>query len=123
MTQLTVEREQYKGKDGKQYWAYMVRGEVRGRAIKVDFAPKDRGGYEPLDIVFDVAPTAALIMTDEEMTDTNGRKIQYTAYKAQNTDENGITYECGIKPAHDSDKSLLTMLLNTLNKAEGKANE
>lgn len=112
---LTVEREQYTGKDKKQYWAYIVKGKVRGRDVKVDFKPKDAGGYEPLDIVFDVAPTASLIMTDEETTNTNGEKVKYTAYKVQNIDEYGIIYECGIKPRQDSDKALLTMLLNTLN--------
>ncbi len=71
---LTLEREQYNGNDGKQYWSYFVRGKARGRDIKVDFVPKDTGGYELLDIVFDVKPTATLIMTDETMTDANGKK-------------------------------------------------
>ncbi len=113
--ELTVEREQYTGKDDKQYWAYLVRGKVRGRDVKVDFKPKDAGGYEPLDIVFDVAPTATLIMTDEETTDTHGNRVKYTAYTVRNVDEDGITYECNVKPRQDSDKALLTMLLNTLN--------
>lgn len=118
--ELTVEREQYTGKDDKQYWAYMVKGKVRGRDVKVDFKPKDAGGYEPLDIVFDVAPTARLIMTDEETTNANGEKVKYTAYKVQNIDEDGICYECSIRPRQDSDKALLTMLLNTLNAGEKK---
>ena len=113
--QLTIERESYIGKDDKQYWAYLVRGKVRGRDVKVDFKPKDAGGYEPLDIVFDVAPTATLIMSDEETTDKNGDKVKYTAYTVRNVDESGIVYECGVKPRQDSDKALLTMLLNTLN--------
>ena len=113
--QLTIEREHYTGKDDKQYWAYLVRGKVRGRDVKVDYKPKDAGGYEALDIVFDVAPTATLIMSDEETTDKNGDKVRYTAYTVRNVDEDGIVYECGIKPRQDSDKALLTMLLNTLN--------
>lgn len=117
--ELTVEREEYTGKDEKKYWAYMVKGKVRGREVKIDFKPKDAGGYEVLDIVFDVAPTASLIMTDEETTDNNGNKIKYTAYKVQNIDECGIVYECGVKPRQDSDKSLLAILINILN-AEAK---
>lgn len=113
--QLTIERETYTGKDGKEYWAYLVRGVVRGRNVKVDFVPKDTGGYEPLDIVFDVKPTATLIMTDETMTDASGKKTNYTAYRAENIDDDGIVYSCGVKPRQDSDKSLLAMLLNTLN--------
>lgn len=112
--QLTIERETYTGKDGKEYWAYLVRGKVRGRDVKVDFVPKDTGGYEPLDIVFDVKPTATLIMTDETITDANGKTTNYTAYRAENIDENGIVYACGVKPRQDSDKSLLQMLLNSL---------
>lgn len=112
--QLTIERETYNGKDDKQYWAYLVRGKVRGRDVKVDFKPKDAGGYVPLDIVFDIAPTATLIISDEEMTDNNGGKVKYTAYTVRNVDESGIVYECGVKPRQDSDKSLLLMLLNTL---------
>ncbi len=112
--QLTIERETYTGKDGKEYWAYLVRGKVRGRDVKVDFVPKDTGGYEPLDIVFDVKPTATLIMTDETITDVNGKTTNYTAYRAENVDEHGIVYACGVKPRQDSDKSLLQMLLNSL---------
>ncbi len=111
---LTLEREQYNGNDGKQYWSYFVRGKVRGRDIKVDFVPKDTGGYELLDIVFDVKPTATLIMTDETMTDANGKKTDYTAYRAENIDEDGIVYPCEVRPQRNSDKGLLTVLLNTL---------
>ncbi len=112
--ELTIERESYKGKDNKEYWAYLVRGEVRGRDVKIDFKPKDAGGYLPLDIVFDVNSTATLIMSDEETTDKNGNKIKYTIYTVRNVDDAGIVYECGVKPRQDSDKSLLVMLLNTM---------
>ena len=76
--------------------------------------PKDKGGYEPLDIVFDVNPTAELIMSEDEMINDNGKTTKYTTYKVKNVDEFGVVYECSIKPARDSDKALLSMLLNTL---------
>ena len=113
---LFVERESFKGNDGKEYWAYLVKGVVRGRDVKVDFAPKDKGGYEPLDIVFDVAPKAELIMTEEEMTSDTGKVSKYTSYKVQTVDEDGMSYVCGVKPIRDSDKALLQMLINQLNK-------
>lgn len=116
---LQIERETYKGKDGKEYFGYIVRGEVRGRAVKVDFAPKDIGGYEVLDILFDVSPSASLIMSDEETADKFGNKIRYTSYKAQTIDEDGTPYECDIRPKYNSDKALLKMLLTELNKAHG----
>ncbi len=111
---LFVERESFKGSDGKEYWSYIVKGQVRGRDIKVDFAPKDKGGYEPLDIVFDVAPKAELVMSDEEMVDSNGKATKYTSYKVLTVDEDGMPYECGVKPSRDSDKALLKMLLNQI---------
>lgn len=111
---LFVEREGFKGSDGKDYWAYLVKGKVRGRDVKVDFAPKDKGGYEPLDIVFDVAPLAELVMSEEEMTNDNGKVTKYTTYKVRTIDENGLIYECGVKPTRDSDKALLNMLINVL---------
>ena len=73
---LFVERESFVGSDGENYWAYVVKGKVRTREVKVDFIPKDKGGYEPLDIVFEVSPKAELIMTNEEVTDSNGNKTK-----------------------------------------------
>lgn len=110
---LFVERESFTGTDGKQYWAYITKGQVRGRDVKIDFAPKDKGGYEPLDIVFSISPTAELVMCNETMTDANGRITKYISYKVRNEDELGVL-ECGVKPTRDSDKALLTMLINQL---------
>lgn len=125
---LVVVREAIKGKDGKQlvtqdgrlYFAYIVRGIIRGQEKKIDFAPKDKGGYEPLDILFDICPKAELIMSDEEMTDERGNKTRYTSYKVQVADEDGEIWECGIKPQRDSDKALLKFLLIELGKAAAK---
>jgi hypothetical protein len=125
---LVVVREPIMGNDGKQlvttdgrlYYAYIVRGKIRGQEKKIDFAPKDKGGYEPLDIVFDISPKAELIMSDEEMTDDSGRKTKYTAYKVQVADEDGEIWDCGVKPQRDSDKALLKFLLITLNKEKSK---
>ena len=111
---LFVEREKFVGKDEKEYWSYTVKGKVRGRDVKVDFAPKDKGGYEPLDIVFDVLPRAELLISEEEMTNDSGKTTKYNTYTVRTIDENGVIYECGVKPARDSDKALLFMLINTM---------
>lgn len=113
---LFVERESFVGSNGEQYWAYVTKGQVRGRDVKIDFCPKDKGGYEPLDIVFSISPEAKaeLIMCNETMTDANGKVTKYVSYKVVNKDEFG-PLECGIRPARDSDKALLTMLINQLN--------
>ena len=52
--------------------------------------------FEPLDIIFDISPKAELIMSEEEMTDNNGNKTKYTAYKVQVTDEDGDVWDCGV---------------------------
>ena len=111
---LYVVREKFTGNDGKEYWSYMVKGKVRGRDVRVDFAPKDKGGYEPLDILFDVQDKAELIIGKEEMTDNSGKKTTYSTYTLRTIDTDGTEYTCGVKPARDSDKALLNMLLNTL---------
>lgn len=116
---LFVERESFIGTDGKQYWAYVLKGQVRGRDVKVDFAPKDKGGYEPLDIVFSIDTKAELIMCNETMTDVNGKQTKYTSYKVRNEDELGVL-ECGVKPSRDSDKALLTMVINQLKATANK---
>ncbi len=116
---LFVERESFIGSDGKQYWAYVLKGQVRGRDVKVDFAPKDKGGYEPLDIVFSIDDKAELIMTTETMTDANGKQTKYISYKVRNADELG-ELECGVKPSRDSDKALLTMVINQLKATANK---
>ncbi len=126
---LVLVREPIKGKDGKQmvtkdgrlYFAYVVRGIIRGQEKKVDFVPKDQGGYEPLDILFDIAPKAELTMSEEEMTDNDGKKTHYMAYKAQVEDEDGEIWDCGVKPQRDSDKALLKFMLIELSKATAKA--
>ncbi len=115
VVELFLERESFVGNDGKKYWSYFVRGQIRGKEKKANFSPKDRGGYEPLDIVFEVDEKAKLIIVEETMTDNiTGKRTKYMTYKAQTTDENGFVYECGIKPSHDSDKSLLGMIINQL---------
>lgn len=112
---LFVEREKFTGNDGKEYYSYFLKGKVRGRDVRVDFAPKDKGGYEPLDIVFDVQDKAELIIGKEEMVDSNtGRKSVYDTYTLKTVDTDGIEYVVGVKPTRNSDKALLQMLINTM---------
>lgn len=112
---LFITREPFtSSKNGETYFAYLLRGKARGKDVKVDFSPKDIGGYEPLDIVFDGTDTAELIISEEKMTDDNGNKVSYTTYTVRNIDEDGNVWQCPVKPTRGSDKSLLYMLLLTL---------
>lgn len=113
--------KQMRTQDGRDYFAYKTYGKVRGRDVKVDFSPKDMGGYEPLDILFDISPKAELIMSDEKMTnDKTGETTQYTAYKLRVIDEDGEIWECNVKPQRDSDKTLLKYLLTEVKKTAVK---
>ena len=56
MAKVLVERETYE-KNGKSYYAYYVKGVIRGRNVRILMVPPDKGGYTVLDIVFGDAMT------------------------------------------------------------------
>lgn len=101
--------------DGRKLFKYFVRGAFRNRTIEAQFDPKDVGGYEPLDILFEMPNKPVLIMTDEVM-DNDGKKTYYTSYKVQAADESGEVFECGVKPHGDGNKALLKMILSGIQK-------
>ena len=125
MAMLTVERETYEAKNNKEYYGYFVRGQVRGREVRADLVPKNKDfdGYEILDIIFDIAPTAELTIREETSENEHGGKVRYTVYEVQNTDEDGILYSYKLKPRAESDKSILNVLLQKAKRAEERANE
>ena len=108
---LYVERETFE-KNDKTYFSYFIKGKLRGRDVKVGLCPPDKGGYTVLDIVFGEDNKANLVITPFEIKDeTTGKIIKGNTYAAQTVDENGEIYECTVKPARSSDKSMLNMLL------------
>ena len=100
---------------GRLYFSYRLYGKLRGREVSVDFSPKDKGGYVPLDFVFDVKPEAELDITDE-VTEFNGKRQHRTVYTVFTVDEDGVVWKCEVKPTNKSDIDLLTMLMNMVNK-------
>lgn len=121
---LVIEREAICDKRGKQlvtndgrlYFAYILKGKLRGRDIKVDFSPKDKGGYLPLDLVFDVSSKAELLIS-EVVSEMNGVKSRRTVYEVCTVDEDGQVWKCEVKPTRKSDGDLLAMIMNMLGKA------
>lgn len=109
--QIVVERETFKMKD-KEYFSYFVKGSVRGREVKAGVVPPDKGGYVVLDIVFGNAMSAELTVKPYEIKDDGGNVIKGNTYGVRSVDENGKVYECTVKPARSSDKTLLNMLLD-----------
>ncbi len=109
---IKVERETYE-KNGKSYFTYFIKGIVRGKQVRLAVVPPDNGGYVVLDIVFDNAMEADLVLKPYEIKDEKtGSVIRGNSYSVLSADEDGKIYECPIKPFRASDKSLLNMLLN-----------
>lgn len=109
---IFVERETY-SKNDKEYYTYFIKGNVRGKDVKIGIVPPDVGGYVVLDIVYDGAMQAALALKPYEIRDDKTKKVtKGVTYAVTSKDAStGKTYECKIKPARGSDKDLLDMLL------------
>lgn len=108
---IMVEREIFE-KDGKKYFSYFIKGQIRGKDVRVAVIPPDKGGYAVLDIVFGNDMKANLVTNPYEIKDeASGRIIKGNTYAVQTKDENGEVYECNVKPYRNSDKTLLTMLM------------
>ena len=108
---IFVEREVFE-KDGRSYFSYFIRGNVRGKDVRVAIIPPDKGGYTVLDIVFGNAMAAELVVKPFEIKDdATGKVISGNTFAVKSYDENGVEYECAIKPFRASDKALLNMLL------------
>ena len=108
---IMVERETFE-KNGKTYFSYFIKGNIRGKDVKVAIVPPDRGGYAVLDIVFGNEMQAELVVNPYEIKDdATGNVIKGNTYAVRTIDENGETYECNVKPFRNSDKMLLNMLM------------
>ena len=108
---IIVEREVFE-KDGKSYFSYFIRGQVRSKDVRVAIIPPDKGGYTVLDIVFGNTMAAELVVKPYEIKDdATGKVISGNTFAVKSYDENGEEYECAIKPFRASDKALLNMLL------------
>ena len=108
---IMVERETFE-KNGKTYFSYFIKGNIRGKDIKVAIVPPDRGGYAVLDIVFGNEMQAELVVNPYEIKDdATGNVIKGNTYAVRTIDENGETYDCNVKPFRNSDKMLLNMLM------------
>ncbi|MBS5850347.1 MAG: hypothetical protein KIC36_05060 [Clostridium sp.] len=109
--QIFVERETFE-KNGRTFFSYFIKGNIRGKDVKVAVVPPDRGGYTVLDIVFGDQMAAQLVAKPFEIKDeATGKIIAGNTYSVQTVDEDGEIYECAVKPYRSSDKSLLNMLL------------
>lgn len=102
---IIVKRETYQ-KDGKEYFAYFIEGEVKGKPVRVNVVPHDIGGYTVLDIVFE----GALDVRSFTMKNDKGEETVINTFNVVSLDDNGEVYECPVKAKNKSDKILLSML-------------
>ena len=116
--ELKVVREllDAKTKSGDDMYGYVLREMItvngKEREIRVDFAAKDIGGYDMLDIIFMTGDEAFLSVREEQMVDdTTGEVTPYMVYEIWNEDEDGIPYVYKVKPMRESDKAKLNVVL------------
>lgn len=107
---IMVEREAF-DLNGKTCYSYFVKGTVRGREVKAQLVPQDNGGYVLLDIVFDNADTAELIIGSVSITNDKGKTETFPSYTVKNVDDNGEVFECPVKAARKTDKTKLALIL------------
>ena len=111
---IKVEKGTFEYK-GKTYDEYYICGVVRGRDIKIKLAPpdkNDKGGYTVLDIVFGDETLADFVTEPFEFKNNEGNIISGERFLVRTVDKDtGETYECAVKPARKSDKTLLAMLM------------
>ena len=107
---ILVERETYE-KNGNTYFSYFIKGEIRGKDMRIAIVPPDKGGYTVLDIVFNDTLAAELTIKPFEIKGEDGKVISGNTYAVMSHDEDGTAYECPIKPFRVSDKTLVNMLV------------
>lgn len=110
----------------KMLWIYYVKGEIRGKEVKANFAPSgkdDVATFTNLDIIFGTENTAQ-IYEKRTTTERNEKKVTYISYQVYWQDEFGEDFIATVKPQKDSDKSIFEYLCKRVKKlAEVEAAE
>lgn len=106
---IKVTREAFTG-ESETYYGYYVYGNIRGIDVKAQVIPLDFGGYAVLDIVYDGEDEAELVTEDYTYTAKDGAEKVGKHYKVVTYDSDGKAYECPVKPAKRSDKTLINVL-------------
>ena len=110
-TTFVLERAPFITKEGKEMYGYFVKCKLHGHEYTADFLAKDQGGYELLDLMFSIKPTADLVMWEETMTDDKGNVTPYNVYEARVVDDDGRVYAYKLKLAQESDKPVLNIFM------------
>ena len=90
---LIVTREPFTTKDGRHLDGYVVKGKAFGRDIKAHFNAADVGGYDMLNLLFDISTQPELVVREDSMTDpATGEIRNYSVYEVQAVDQDGEVY-------------------------------
>ena len=113
---LTLERESFKGRDKRRYWSYYVSGVVYPgtrfeKKVKASFTPSDNGGYELLDMMFEMSDKVLLDYSIQNMkNESTGLKTLIDIFMAFVIDPYGNKLEYKLKPYEKSDLAIFKML-------------
>lgn len=108
---ILVQREKYV-KNEKEFYAYFVKGLIKGKEVKANIVPSDFGGYTLLDLIFTDNDNAELLATPFEFKEeATGNIINGVSYFVNLVDTDGEVIECKVKPAKSSDKSIIKLLM------------
>ena len=109
---IKVERETFE-RNGKTYFGYFVSGEVRAERSRRASNRPTTAAIPCWTSSLTGAMEADLTVTPPfEMKAEDGRIITGNTYAVTSVDQDtGEVYSCKVKPARESDKTLLQMLL------------
>lgn len=105
-----VERKRVTGSDGRKFWNYFVKGMRKGKEIKADLTPKDMGGYEQLDDIFEDRDKVILTITNGTR-DNGGKRVKFTSYSVSGEGDYGIKYSVAMKQRESSDLTALEYII------------
>jgi len=94
-------------------YGYYVYANYNNIDFKAQVVPLDFGGYAVLDIVYNGETEADLVIEDYTYTAKDGSIKVGKHYKVISEDPDGKKYECDVKPARRSDRTLINLLNST----------
>ncbi len=110
---VKVTRTSFGEKDGIKLYSYHINAIIRGKEKVISLVPKDNGGYDLLNIIFDEQDTVDGAIVFSEFTTDSGEKIQSIMVETFVIDD-GIRYAYQLKSQRDSDKATLQILAQIL---------
>ena len=110
---VKVTRKSFGEKDDVKLYSYHINAIIRGKEKKISLVPKDNGGYELLQIIFDNLDTVDGVIIFSEFKTDSGEIIKSILVEVFVLDD-GLRYAYQLKTQRDSDKATLQILAQIL---------